>query len=261
MPCPFPGMDPYIEGQIWTDFHTEALTSIRESLNSHLGPEYVALIEERVYVERYPAIDPRWIYPDVTLIDSGGQISNYGSGSTVDTAVLAPVSVLLPMPEEVHEVYLELRKRNSGEVVTVLELLSPTNKRVGSDGRAEYLAKRAAVLSSRTHLVELDLLRGGERLPMGEPMPAGDYFALVSRVERRPRSDVWPIRLRDTLPTIFVPTSTGDPDIPLDLQEVFQRVYQRSRYAYALHYDDVVQPPLADDDAAWVAERLAALRK
>ena len=114
------------------------------------------------------------------------------------TAVKRSV-VTLPMTEPIEIPYLIIRRRDNEETVTVIELLSPTNKS-SRDGRAEYLAQRNLLLRGRAHLVELDLLRGGERLPTVEPHPAGDYFAFVSRVERRPQAEVYSWTLAHPLP-------------------------------------------------------------
>lgn len=117
----------------------------------------------------------------------------------------------------------EIRDRDRQELVTVLELLSPANKRRGKIGQ-QYLAKREQVLESAAHCIEIDLLRGGPRMP-GRDMPACDYYALVSRVEGRPAAGIWPIGIRDRLPTIPVPLRHGDRDAQLDLQALLQQVY------------------------------------
>jgi hypothetical protein len=165
------------------------------------------------------------------------------------------------MPEQRRETRVVLRDRETMDVVTVLETLSPANKRSGGDGRREYLRKREEILESRTHLVELDLLRGGERLPTVGPLPPGDYYAIVSRAERRPRAQLYGWTLRQQLPPIPVPLKQGDPDAILELQEVFTIVYDRARYDLSLDYTAGLAPPLDDAAAAWVGERLSALRK
>jgi len=142
-------------------------------------------------------------------------------------------------------------------VVTVIETLSPGNKRTGGDGRREYLRKREEVLGSDTHLVELDLLRGGQRLPMLVPLPAGDYYAIVSRGYRRPRAEVYAWTLRDPLPVIPVPLAKGEPDVPLDLKSAVDTVYDRARYDLSLDYTQALVPPLSEEDRKWVEERLA----
>src|SRR5690606_10818361 len=106
------------------------------------------------------------------------------------------VMVEVPVPDEVREVWLEIRSPQSGEVVTVLELLSPTNKRPGR-GRQKYEEKRFATLGTRTHLVEIDLLRGGAPMPISGSVPRSDYRILVSRGNRRPRAELYPFSVRD----------------------------------------------------------------
>jgi hypothetical protein len=138
------------------------------------------------------------------------------------------------------------------EVVTVLETLSPGNKRPGGDGRRKYIEKREQVLGSQSHLVELDLIRGGLRLPMATPLPLGDYYAIVSRRDRYPRADVYSWTFRHRLPTIPVPLKKGDSDVSLDLQAAFTSVYDRARYDLSLNYKAELQPPVARDDDAWV---------
>ena len=142
------------------------------------------------------------------------------------------------------------------EVVTVIEVLSPGNKRPGSDGRREYLTKRETVLLSATHLLELDLLRGGERLPTIEALPRADFYAFVCRARQRPLAEVYPWTLRQPLPSLPVPLAQGDPEISLDLQAVFTTVYDRAGYDYALDYTQPVEPPLSEEEQAWCSEVL-----
>src|SRR2546423_432996 len=189
MPSPFPGMDPFIEGQSWSNFHTRIIVAISDILLPSLRPRYVIEVEERVYLEHEDE-DRHHIVPDVTILDDG----SVPLGSRGDTAVLtAPLVVTLPIPEEVKEHYLTIRKREMLDVVTIIEMLSPANKRTGSDGRSEYLRKREQVLKSPTHLVEIDLLRGGERLPVREKLPSFDYLMVVSRRRIRPSAHAFPV--------------------------------------------------------------------
>jgi hypothetical protein len=152
------------------------------------------------------------------------------------------------------ESYLEIRDRKTRRLVTVVELLSPTNKRPGDD-RQRYVAKRAGLLRSEAHFVELDLLRGWPRMPFDEP-PGGDYCVLVSRVEDRPRADFWPIGLREQLPVIPIPLQKTHPDARLDLQSLLHRVYDAAYYRDYI-YDGSPWPPLSEDDAAWARQTAA----
>lgn len=257
MPSPFPGIDPFIEEQKWVDFHHELIAVMRESLVPRVRPRYEVSVEERVYVEHAPNGHLELIRPDVTVLEREGQEAS--SESTVATAVaVAPVVLTLPMPERMREAFLAIRKRETREVVTIVEVLSPGNKRPGSDGRREYLSKREAILQSAAHLVELDLLRQGERLPTIEPLPPADYYAFICRGQRRPRAEVYPWTLRYPLPPIPVPLAGDDPDVALDLQSIFNTVYDRAGYDYSLDYRRPIEPPLSDADTAWAQQVLAA---
>jgi hypothetical protein len=258
MPSSFPGMDPCIESQVWQDFHHGLIEVVRESLSSRVRPRYVVRVEERVYVERQPDAR-RVVVPDVTMLERQAREGPAEEiGATAPAVSGASVVLTLPMPERRREAFLTIRERETLEVVTDIEVLSPDNKRAGSDGRREYLRKREAVLESEAHLVELDLLRGGERLPTLEPLPPAAYYVFVSRATRRPKVEVYPWTLRQPLPTIPVPLAGDDPDVALDLQSSFTTVYDRAGYDYSLNYRQPIEPPLSDVDAAWVRQILAA---
>jgi hypothetical protein len=151
--------------------------------------------------------------------------------------------------------FIEIRDRRSRELVTVIELLSPSNKRPGPD-RDQYLAKRGQILASPAHLVEIDLLRGGAPMPADDRTDC-DYAVLVSRAEQRPHAGFWPIGLRDRLPVIPVPLRAGDPDARLDLQEVLDHIHDTGGYAYYI-YDGTPEPPLRPDDVAWARQFVPA---
>jgi hypothetical protein len=141
----------------------------------------------------------------------------------------------------------------SREVITVVELLSPTNKQPG-ENRRRYLSKRADLLNSSVHLVEIDLLRCPRPMP-ADHRPACTYSVLVSRARLRPQAGFWPIGLRDPLPTVPVPLRTGESDARLDLRNIIDRTYDESGYRYFLYQRDP-DPPLIGDDFAWAKSLL-----
>jgi len=257
MPSPLPGMDPFLEAEEWEDFHNRFNNVLADALSPCVEPRYYVRIERRVYVEHAGEDGPQLRRADVAVLR--GETGEHGAALESSTAVatVAPVPCVLPMPEERRETYLVIREQESREVVTVIETLSPANKRRGGEGRREYLRKREEVLDSETHLVELDLLRGGERLPVVGSLPPGDYYAVVSRAYRRPRAEVYPWTLRHRLPAIPVPLAKGEPDVPIDLQAVFDTVYDRARYQLSVDYRQALEPPLSKEDAQWLAELLA----
>lgn len=252
MASPFPGMDPFIESQKWEDFHTRLMTAIGDALVACVRPRYIVDVERRVYLETLDPDEPlRSIVADVGLMDRGE--GALGSGVAVATeTTIEPVACVLPKTEERREVFLAIRRGDTREIVTVIELLSPSNKRPGRRGRDQYIEKRQSILESRTHLVEIDLVRGGRRMP-ATGVPAGDYLAVVSRSGRRPLADVYAWPLAHVLPPIPIPLTGDDPDVALELQQVFDLVYDRAGYDYSLDYTRSVEPSLGESQAEWAA--------
>jgi hypothetical protein len=253
MPSPFPGMNPYLEQEeIWHDFHQSFIPLLREALAPQVRPKYIVKLEEHLYIHELPA-SQRYLLgrADLAVVPSSS-----ASGSSAPTATLAaPTSTLLPTAVDLErQSYLEIRDRRSRELITVLELLSPTNKKPGPD-REQYLAKRRHLLHSPVHLVEIDLLRGGPRLPFEQELPACDYYVLVSRAEERPRAGLWPVRLEERLPVIPVPLRSPDADARLDLQELLHRLYDAAGYEDYL-YTGSPQPPLTPEQQAWARQFL-----
>lgn len=162
---------------------------------------------------------------------------------------------MVPRAEERREAYLVIRECETKEVITVIETLSPANKRTSSDGRERYLEKRQEILQSHSNLVEIDLLRGGARLPM-IGSPAGDYVAIVSRSRRRPKASSYAWTLRQPMPTIAIPLKGDDADVPLDLQKVFTTTYERARYQLSLDYAAELHPALSGADLEWMRSLL-----
>jgi hypothetical protein len=245
MPSPFPGMDPYIESQKWEDFHTRFMAAVSDALVALLRPRYIVEVEKRIYVEGHDIDQPvKSLVADAAIFELN--VANHRSSSA--TAVLDEPDVkkticTIPYWEERRETFLTIRRGSPAEVVTVIELLSPTNKRKGTDGRNLYVEKLNQLLRSRSHVVEIDLLRKGEHSLLMH-RPTGDYFVMTSRTKQRPLAEMigWPMLHR--LPSISIPLAAPDPDVVLHLQDVFQMVYDRAGYDYSIDYQEVGQPAL-----------------
>lgn len=256
MPSPFPGMDPYLEHpEIWPDVHLGLIAELRNVLSDSVGARYYVAVEQRSYVlhaEEILLVGR----PDVAVVDAGRRgglehLRDPGQELSGGTAVAAwPRIVTVPGPEEVRERFLEVRGVASGDVVTVIELLSPWNKRRGS-GRDAYLGKRGQILWTRTNLIEIDLLRGGERLPIVPDPGTTDYSILVARGNRRPRADWFPFGVRELIPRLPVPLADGDSEIDVDLRQVLDSVYDRARYEVRVEYSADPVPSLEAENAAW----------
>jgi hypothetical protein len=250
-------MDPYLEGDLWTTVHAALGLAIAHQLVPKLRPRYLALPVERFVLDipEDVTVEARDIYPDVGTVPSG-TLAPGGSA-----AVLAPPPLRLAtvVPTRVPHVNVEIRDTKNRRLVTAIEILSPTNKR--GRGRKEYLAKRRRLLLSDAHLMEIDLLRKGKRVPMRRPLPAAPYFVFLSREENRPVLDVWPIGFSDPLPIVPVPLLPGDADVPLDLQQAVTNVYDLGGYDLALDYTQPPDVPLPPEAMAWADERLRAAGK
>jgi hypothetical protein len=259
MPSPFPGMDPYLEGPTWMNFHTQLCAEIARQLIPKLRPRYVALLNER-FVTEIPeelAIVTASLSPDVGVIES----APWATAATRQGTLTAPLHLTTVVPESVLHVSVEIRDRAERRLVTSIEVLSPTNKR--GDGYEEYRIKRNRVLVSAAHLLEIDLLRQGLRVPMREPLPKAPYFIFLSRSETRPVTEVWPIQFDQSLPVLPVPLLPGDADEHLDLQLALSNVYDLCAYDVLTDYSRPPQHPVPQKAAAWVEKclRAAGLRK
>jgi hypothetical protein len=252
MPSPFPGMDPYLEHPgMWPEVHHRLISAIADALEQILSLDYRVAIEKRTYLS----------VPEDSVLVGIPDVSVYRKAETTTATAVMPetrstsVTVTLPMPEEIKEGYLEIRDIATGEVVTAIEVLSPTNKRPGT-GLDAYKSKRQTVLGSQTHLVEIDLLRGGEAMPMVGQVTASDYRILVSRSVSRPRAELYAFNLEESIPVVGIPLKTGEAEIPLDLQILLNGIYDRARYALTIDYTQIPVPALRKSAQDWAKQRI-----
>jgi hypothetical protein len=250
-------MDPYLESPvIWPDVHHELISEIRAALNPHLRPRYVARVELRVYISSDDDPGRQALVPDLRVEQQPGRKGAKRPKQEPALATSEPFIVPTLMDEEVEEAFLKIIHVESAELVTLIEVLSPTNKIRGSEGRKSFMAKRREVLNSEVHWVEIDLLRAGTPSVTEPPLRASDYRILISRGDRRTRTLFWPVGVRQPLPVIKIPLRGKDPEAPLDLGAVFRSVYDRAAYDMSVDYRKPPQPPLEGDDAKWARELL-----
>ncbi len=272
---PFPGMDPYLEApDIWPDFHDRLATRLSALLNTQLPAPYYARLQKRpeLGVIMGSGVSHR-IVPDVSVLhyppqkQSGSLIRE--SGLVIldqpRTEATAGINVRIQTDPLQHHFVEILDVERGHKLVTLIEIVSPSNKHPGTDRRA-YESKQAEILNSEANLIELDLLRSGQRLlPYPELVAAVDslapeYLVLLNR--SRLRRDDWmdytlyPVRLPEPLPCIPVPLAGADPDVLLDLQVAMNRVYREGPYRRAIDYTRPPNPLLSETDAAWAEERL-----
>jgi len=249
-------MDPYLETpELWPDVHHELISEFRNLLNASIRPNYVARVEQRVYFsdERDPG--HHVIIPASRIEHLGnGQVFEVASNAATTLAIVEPMIVPILMDEEIKEARLEIVEVQSKSLVTVIELLSPTNKIAGSEGRRSFLKKRREILGSDVNWVEIDLLRAG--LPSKPPRVASDYRVLIAKGPENWKGRFWPIHVRQSLPVIGIPLRDPDPDAALDLGAVLRTAYDRAAYDLSIDYAKAPDPPLNAEDAKWADELL-----
>ncbi|WP_293341508.1 DUF4058 family protein [Microcoleus sp. CAWBG58] len=249
MPNPFPGMNPYLESpDFWRAVHNRLIVAIADFLTPQLLPKYLVDIEQRIY--QISGEDALLVgIPDVAVQRSPIQATS----STGNVAVMAsPVTALrvrVPTTVEVRESYLQVIEQETRKVVTVIEVLSPTNKR--GKGREMYEEKRDKVFAGRSHLVEIDLLRIYEPLPVFGENIEGSYRILVSRGDCRPMADLYLFNLPDAIPPFPLPLRGDDAEPLVHLQGLLNGVYNRAAYDFRIDYTAEPVPPLAEPDAVW----------
>lgn len=262
MKSPFPGMDPYLESTrgLWEGFHDRLIARIDDALSLILPSGYRLERATRSYVVllNSDGKDEHLAKADLTITEPTP--AKRGSKKKGGVAV-ADSDESLPMQsfaaEKLDEQYLEIYAEQEDRIlVTCLEVLSPANKRPKSEGWNQYTRKRQMMLLGHANLVEIDLLRGGQKMPMDSPWPKSPYRVLVARSERTPHCRVWPCHFRRRLPVIPVPLGPGVPDLSLDLQPLIDMIYERWRYFEEIDYATRLTPALEGDDAAWVKEAL-----
>jgi hypothetical protein len=245
-------MDPYLETpDLWPDVHHRLISEIQAILNPAVRPHYVARVELRVYISGQDDPGLEVIIPDVRVEKRPRAKGARKPKRTEPVAVAEPIIIPFLVDEEIREARIEIRARTSNDLVTVIEVLSPTNKIRGSRGRASFMEKREEILASDVHWVEIDLLRAGDPSVTRPPLVPCDYRIMVSRGDDRFRGRYWPVSVRQALPPIGIPLRKPDADVPLDLNAVLAAAYDHGAYDLSIDYRKPPVPPLEEDDVAW----------
>jgi len=252
MPSPFPGMDPYLEDRsLWPDVHSSLIAYIRESLQPLIRPKYIARIGERIQLAD---VGHSYI-PDVLLMRRHEPAPTL----TIAGALVADEPQMVRSFDEVrHEPYIEIVYRDTGEVVTLIEVLSPANK--GGEGGEQYAEKQRELLDTPVNLVEIDLLSYGKRSPLAQQTraiepPDWRYLISISRTKRL-GIEFYAVPLRERLPRCRIPLRPPDPDAVLDLPMVFTRCYEVGGYDLLIDYRQPPPVPLRDEELVWVEQLL-----
>lgn len=249
---PFPGMEPLIEASgDWGDFHDKLIGEIERALSRLIPSRYILRLASRSYLvidEGDKATDHAML-PDVAIkrpIERVGQEKQLGAKAAGSTAIIEPPIVMqAPLQIEHRETFIEIFDlRADRQLVTGIEVLSPSNKMPGTRGWRVYQRRRRSFLEGAANLVEIDLLREGRRMPMRQTWPDSPNYVLVARPSRLPLCEVWPVHALNPVPRIPIPLAEDDEDIPIDLQPLIDTIYDRSRYSADIDYGRFPPPVL-----------------
>jgi hypothetical protein len=261
---PFPGMDPWLEKH-WRDIHTAMITYARDALNPQLPGGLRARMEERVFVES-PLQAQGEVYPDVRVVEYRRPEWLAGAAGSAGGGAVGTEPIVIELPaEEISEPYIQIVDTESGnKVITTIEFLSPSNKRKGP-GQEQYLEKQRAMRAGQVNLVEVDLLRQGQRvlLVRSAQIPATHrttYQVCAWRWWKPFKAEVYPVPLRGPLPEVNVPLRQGDADAKLNLQELVELAYRNGRYD-SIDYTQPPVPPLSPEDDTWADALLRQQKK
>jgi hypothetical protein len=264
-------MDPYIEScGLWDDFHQKLIGQIEAYLALTVPDKYVVRLAERTYVIMMSQEDSVHKYHmtqgDVTIsLPANSQLGNREAVAVLDEPSIEthtkPIEMRALVEVPFREAYVEIQELHPDrKLVTTIEILSPANKRRDTAGWVRYQRKRQAHLEGCANLVEIDLLRGGQRMEMLDDWPNSPYYLLTCRRERAPVCTVWPAYYTVPIPEINVPLQPQDADIPLALQPMIATIYGRSRYQLDVDYSQACRPPLEQDGAEWLRRRLTEVQ-
>ncbi len=261
---PFPGMNPFLERH-WPDVHTKLITYAADAIAEQLPADLIARSEERVGLHQ-PEGGGRELRADVAVVESwkSGIAPQWQPETAAAAGGLTATQPVLIHREEEVERWIEITDPN-GRLITVIEILSPTNK---GDGASAYRARRNSYLGARVNVVEIDLLRGGghvlaatqSELAQARKAQGTHYTTCVSRAARPHLIEVYATPLREPLPVLSIPLRAQDKDVLLPLQPLIDRCHRMGAYWNA-DYDHLPGPGLPADEAAWVAECLLTIHE
>ena len=255
MPSPFPGMDPHLETpSFWSGVHQRLITYIADELQPMIRPKYTARIEERVYL----------LQPEHTILSDLSIVRQQPDARLGSVVILDQPLVFIWPQEEIRQSYIEIVHNKSGEVVTVIEVLSPANKQ--GKGYVDYQKKQQELLYSEANLVEIDLLSQGNwtiAWPKNErkKLPAYRYLVCVTRKDPKFTFEIYPIKLADKLPHFAIPLRYDDADTALNLATVFNKCYDNGGYEDFIDYQALPKVTLSNEEHEQCEIRRKGTRK
>ncbi|MGF1602305.1 MAG: DUF4058 family protein [Thermosynechococcaceae cyanobacterium] len=256
MDSPFPGMNPYLENPTtWPNLHSRLIVAIANLLAPQIRPKYRVVVEEAVYKRDQQEQAVFIGVPDASIRSSGAAAVQASALPEGNIAVAGPIQVTLPLPTTLRQRYLEIRSLQVSDVIAVIEVLSPVNKR--GAGRQKYENKRLEILESATHLIEIDLLHMGVPLPVGQKIDS-HYRILVSDSRDRPQAQLYPFNLQQAFPRFEIPLANEDGPIQVNLKPLIDEIYDLSGYDLDIDYRQDPSLDWPPSERQWMDQQLKA---
>ena len=252
----FPGMDPYLENPaLWPNVHGRLIVAIADALSPLLLPKYQPIIEESVYRSDRADTQPSVMVgvPDVAIQKTDRDAESGEVAIAIAEPSASPITVELPISAIFRQRFIEIRNTANQEVVTVIKVFSPANKR--GQGRLQYQQKRSRLLESQANLVEIDLLHKGKPMPTVRGSVGSHYRILVSAVEQRPQALLYPFNLESPLPQVPIPLKSDDREPIVNFQTLLEQVYARSGYAFSIDYAAPPKPGWEKAALEWITSK------
>ncbi len=244
---PFPGMDPYLEGNLWPDVHHQLASVIVELIAPQIAPNYVARVDAYTVEDRRPAAGLNIIYPDVAVLYKN-ELKEPTETYERSISEISKPSYEIPAVFRIKIPFVEIRDRASNKLITAIEILSPVNKR--RPGLDEYLQKRQDLHKAGVHLLEIDLLRRGKRVI--QPAPKTHYLFDLWRA-KSDHISVWTNLVQENLPVLPVPLANDDPDARLPIKTALDKIYERGLYNLSIDYTQAPPAPkFSAEEQQWM---------
>ncbi|MEM9884961.1 MAG: DUF4058 family protein [Bacteroidota bacterium] len=253
---PFPGMNPYLEGALWSDVHHEMASTIRQLIAPKISPKYITRIETYTVKDSAAEEEIGILYPDVALLLP--KKTTAPNPKSLEVLSMTPPTTAIRTTQSLLEVQvpvIEIRDRFNQQLITAIEILSPVNKR--GNGLKQYRAKREELIQAAVSFLEIDLLRRGQR-PLGHPLvPKSHYLITLVRAGEQ-KTHLWAINIQDVLPVVPVPLQKGEEEVLLDVGEALKLCFERGLYHLSLNYEIAAPAPIfGEQEQEWITNLLS----
>ena len=242
MKSKFPGMDPYLEGADWSDVHNSLAYVIKRQLSPQLSPKYYARLEKYVVTDVNQTLNMDIVYPDLDVWKKPPEVLREHGAMVEAPPTLTPPTVSLPFKGtlKINVPVIKIKDKENNQLITTIEIISPANKR--KPGYEKFVKKQETFHAKGVNLLEIDLIRTGKRR-VEHVIVTNAHYLTALFLKGANKVDLWAIDIKHHLPVLPVPLKSPDPDAILDLQKVFDEMYEEGGYVDSINYWKTPPPP------------------